>query len=114
MNIKLKRTIEQYFLVLVWIATMVSCFEDFPGNIESDKFTDLKSIKIVNAGASGTEVLEGNIDENTKTITFPRLDTLSDFSNIKFEAITSEGAQLEKDVVAIPYESGKTQTDIYL
>lgn len=114
MNMKLKRTIGQFFLGLVGMATMVSCSEDFPGNIESDKFTDLKSIKIVNAGASGTEVLEGIIDENTKTITFPRLDTLSDFSNIKFEAITSEGAQLEKDVVAIPYESGKTQTDIYL
>lgn len=114
MNMKLKRTIGQFFLGLFGIATMVSCSEDFPGNIESDKFTDLKSIKIVNAGASGNEVLEGNIDENTKTITFPRLDTLSDFANIKFEAVTSEGAQLEKEVVAIPYESGKTQTEIYL
>ncbi len=114
MNMKLKRTIGQFFLGLVGMATMVSCSEDFPGNIESDKFTDLKSIKIVNAGASGNEVLDGTIDENTKTITFPRLDTLSDFSNIKFEAITSEGAQLEKDVVAIPYESGRTQTEIYL
>lgn len=114
MNMKLKRTIGQFFLGLFGIATMVSCSEDFPSNIESDQFTDLKAIKIVNAGASGNEVLDGTIDENTKTITFPRLDTLSDFSNIKFEAVTSEGAQLEKDVVAIPYQSGRTQTEIYL
>lgn len=114
MKKKLNRTIGQFFLGLLGIVALASCSEDFPSNVESDKFTDLKSIKIVNAGPNGSEVLEGTIDENTKTITFPRIDTLSDFSNIKFEAVTSTGAQLEKDVVTIPYESGKTQAEIFL
>lgn len=110
----LNRSIGGLMLAFVGLASFSSCSEDFPGNVESDKFTDLKSIRIVNAGASGNEILEGTIDENTKSITFPRIDTLSDFNNIKFEAVTSDGAQLEKDVFAIPFESGDTQKEVYL
>jgi hypothetical protein len=82
--------------------------------VESDKFVELKSISIVNAGAQGNEILEGTINESTKIITFPRLDTLTDFSAVKFEAVTSEGAKLEKDVVEIPFQSGDSQKDIIL
>ena len=114
MKIALNRSIGGLVLAFIGFAMFTSCSEDFPGNVESDKYTDLKSIRIVNAGASGNEVLEGQVDESTKTITFPRIDTLSDFNNIKFEAVTSDGAQLEKDVYAIPFESGDTQREIYL
>lgn len=113
MKIALNRSIGGLVLAFIGFAMFTSCSEDFPGNVESDKFTDLKSIRIVNAGASGNEVLEGEVDESTKTITFPRIDTLSDFNNIKFEAVTSDGAKLEKDVYAIPFESGDTQREIY-
>ena len=114
MKMKWNRSIGGLMLACIGLASFTSCSEDFPGNIESDKYTDLKSIRIVNAGASGSEILEGTIDENTKSITFPRIDTLSDFDNIKFEAVTSDGAKLEKDVFEIPYESGDTQKEIYL
>ena len=101
-------------IILVVFVVFSSCTEDFPGNVESDKFTDLKSIKIVNAGASGDEELEGTIDEATKSIMFPRLDTLTDFSAVRFEAVTSTGAVLENEVISIPYQSGDSQKDIFL
>ncbi|MBD1430655.1 MULTISPECIES: DUF4623 domain-containing protein [Sphingobacterium] len=109
-----KHTIGRLLLAFISIASFISCTEDFPGNVESDKYTDLKSIRIVNAGASGQEILEGQINQNTKSITFPRIDTLSDFENIKFEAITSEGSKLEKEIFEIPYQSGDTQREIIL
>jgi len=110
----LNRSISGLLLAFSGVAMFTSCSDDFPSNVDSDKFTELKSIRIVNAGASGDQILEGDVDENSKSITFPRIDTLSDFENLRFEAITSDGAQLEKEVYAIPYESGDTQREIYL
>ena len=62
---------------------LIACSEDFPGNVESKEFVELKSIKITNAGASGKEVLEGRVDENTKSIWFPRVEPDTDFSNFR-------------------------------
>ena len=112
MKMKFNRSLSAALLALTSFIGLSSCSEDFPTNVESDKYTDLKSIRIVNAGASGTEVLEGVIDEDKKTISFPRLDTLTDFDNVKFEAVTSEGASLEKEVVSIPFTSGDAQREI--
>lgn len=114
MKITWNRSISGLILAMVSLASFTSCSEDFPGNVESDKFTDLKSISIVNAGPNGNEVLVGTIDENSKSISFPRIDTLSDFSKIQFEAVTSDGAQLEKNIFSIPFRSGDTQKDIIL
>ncbi len=114
MKMNFNHTLGGILLAFVSFVGITSCSDDFPVNVESDKFTDLKSIKIVNAGESGTDVLEGVINESTKTITFPRLDTLTDFSAVKFEAVTSEGSQLEKDIIEIPYQSGDSQKDIFL
>ncbi|WP_164111014.1 MULTISPECIES: DUF4623 domain-containing protein [Sphingobacterium] len=111
---KLKSYIGKAVLATFVGTTLFACSDDFPENVSSDKYTDLKSIKITNAGASGTEVLEGVINEDTKVISFPRVDTLSDFSSLRFEAVTSEGAALEKSVFTIPYESGDTETDVIL
>ena len=110
----LNRSISGLLLAFSGVAMFTSCSDDFPSNVESDKLTELKSIRIVNAGPSGDQILEGDVDENSKSITFPRIDTLSDFENIRFEAITSDGAKLEKEVYTIPYESGDTQREIYL
>lgn len=114
MKMNFNRTIGGVLIALIGFVGFTSCSDDFPSNVESDKYTDLKSVKIVNAGAQGNEVLEGTIDEATKTITFPRLDTLTDFSAVKFEAVTSDGATLEKDVVNIPFQKGDTQRDVIL
>src|SRR5690606_26572884 len=97
----LKNSIGCMLLSLVGLTTITSCSEDFPSNVESDKFTDLKEIRIINAGPNGDQVLEGEINELTKTIRFPQLDTLSDLENVKFEAVLSDGATLEKDVFAL-------------
>lgn len=114
MKMNFNQTIGGILLAFVSFVGFTSCSEDFPKNMESDKYTDLKSIKIVNAGPLGNEVLEGSIDEKTKTITFPRLDTLTDFSGVIFQAETSEGAKLEKDTIAIPFQSGDASKDIFL
>lgn len=114
MKVNFSRLSGGVLLAFIGFIGLSSCSEDFPVSIESDKYTDLKSIKIVNAGADGNEILEGTIDELTKTIIFPRLDTLTDFSAVKFEAVTSDGARLENYEIAIPYQSGDSQKDVFL
>lgn len=114
MKIIFNHSIRGLFMSLIGLVAFTSCSEDFPGNVESDKFTDLKAIRILNAGAAGNQVLEGDIDEKTKVIRFPKMDTLTNFSNIKFEAEASNGAFLEKTEFSIPYQSGDTKTDINL
>lgn len=114
MKINFNRILGGGLLAFISLISLSSCSEDFPVNIESDKFVELKSIRIVNAGAAGNEVLNGTIDESTKTITFPRLDTLTNFAAVRFEAETSEGARLENDVIQIPFQTGDSQRDIIL
>lgn len=94
---------------------MTSCKDDLPGAIDSsDQFTVLKSIKIVNSGENGNTVIIGTVNEDTKTITFPRLDTLSDFSNVKFETDLSEGAILDKESYAVPFQEGESERTIVI
>ncbi|ERJ57891.1 DUF4623 domain-containing protein [Sphingobacterium paucimobilis] len=101
-------------ILAVVSAFFSSCSEDFPSSVESKQFADIESIRIVNAGAGGNQILEGNVDELTKIITFPRLDTLTDFSKLKFEATTSNGSKLEQDEFSVPYQSGDTEKSVYL
>ncbi|MGI8601165.1 MAG: DUF4623 domain-containing protein [Chitinophagaceae bacterium] len=106
--------ISKYSLLLfsILLVTVWACKKDYPGNVESPDEVELKSIKIINAGAAGNTVVEGVIDEVNKTISFPRLDTLTDFSKIKFEGVMSSGAKFDQDSYAWnfnPGESEKTQ-----
>src|SRR5690606_8685379 len=114
MKMKLNRSIGAIVIALIGLAGFTSCSEDIAGNVESDRFTDLKGIRIINAGESGTDVIDGSVDENKKTITFPRLDTLTDFSKLQFEVETSDGASLENSVYEIPYQSGDTEKEIII
>lgn len=114
MKMKLNRPFAALVVALIGFVGFTSCSDDFPSNVESDKFADLKAIRIVNAGASGTEVVEGTIDENKKTISFPRLDTLTNFAELKFEVETSDGSHLEKEVYNVPYASGDEKKEIFL
>ena len=92
-------------MILVFIT---SCTKEFPTNVESPDAVELKSIRIVNAGASGTDVVDGVVDENTKTVSFPRLDTLTDFANLKFEAEMSAGAKLDQETYAWDFAEGES------
>lgn len=99
-------------LGLIGVMIFNSCSEDFPENIESSKMTVLKSIKIVNAGADGSTVIEGVIDENKKTVWFPRVDPETDVSAIRFEIEASEGAVLETDTYAFPFGEGDAEKTV--
>ena len=92
-------------MMLVFVT---SCTKEFPSNVESPDAVELMSIRIVNAGANGNDVVEGVIDENLKTISFPRLDTLTDFANLKFEAVMSPGAKLDQETYEFDFAEGES------
>lgn len=106
--------ISKYWTVfpLAVLLFLFSCEEDLPTNIESDDGVLLESIKIVNAGADGSQVVEGVIDEVSKTVSFPRLDTLTDFSNLQFEAEMSPGAMLDQESYDVGFEDGESARTI--
>jgi len=88
---------------------LTSCKDDLPGPLDtSSNITVLKAIKIVNAGANGDMVLEGVVDEDKKTVSFPRIEPETDFSNLKFEAELSNGAKLDKESYDIAFEEGQS------
>ncbi|MDR3350089.1 MAG: DUF4623 domain-containing protein [Prevotellaceae bacterium] len=84
-------------LLATIVAMSVSCNneETYP---ESPDLTVIYNISIANAGAQGNQVLVGTVDEINKEITFPDVDTLTDFSRIRFTAELPEGARLDEDV----------------
>lgn len=104
------KQISNYGLMLtaMMLVFVTSCTKDFPTNVESADEVVLKSIKIINAGENGNTVVEGEIDENLKTVSFPRLDTATDFSNIRFEAEMSNGAKLDKESYAWNFGEGES------
>ena len=93
---------------------LIACSEDFPSNVESKEFVELKSIKITNAGPLGNEVLVGRVDENTKSIWFPRVEPDTDFSKLKFEVELSDGAMLDKDFYEVVIEEGQAEKDLII
>lgn len=86
---------------------MVSCGEDLPVNVDSSNEVILKSIKILNAGESGNIVLEGRVDEDAKTVWFPRVDPETNVSAVRFEAQLSDGAKLDKETYSFEFEEGQ-------
>jgi len=92
-------------MMLVFVS---SCTKDYPKNMDSPDEVVLKSIKIVNAGAAGNTVVEGTIDEDKKTVSFPRLSTETDFSQIRFEAEMSNGAKLDQPSYAFNFAEGES------
>lgn len=93
----------------ILLLTVFACTKEYPKNVDSPNEVVLKSIKIVNAGANGNTVVEGVIDEVNKTVTFPRLDTLTDFSKIKFQAEMSSGATLDQDFYSWNFGAGESE-----
>ncbi|MBB5441300.1 hypothetical protein HDC92_005007 [Pedobacter sp. AK017] len=94
---------------------LASCKDDYPVAPDtSSNMTVLNSIKLMNAGANGATVLQGVVDENTKTVTFPRIEPGTDFSNLKFEADLSPGAKLNQETYPVTFEEGQTEKVIVL
>lgn len=103
--------ISKYWMIIASVLIMqlvISCQKKYPGNVESSDEVVLKSIKIINVGASGNQVLEGVIDEQWKTVTFPRIDPQTDFSQVKFQAEMSNGALLDKETYAFAFGEGES------
>ena len=111
---KIKNNIYKWVIPvsILLMGFLLACSESYPDNIESTNYTVLESIKIVNAGANGNTELEGRIDENTKTIWFPRIDPATNVSAIRFEATMSAGAKLDKEEYAFDFEEGKDSKSI--
>lgn len=101
------------FGLLSWLF-FYSCTDNYPVNIDSPDEVILKSIKILNSGSDGNTVLEGRIDENTKTIWFPRIDPETNLSAIRFQAEMSDGAKLEKESYIFDFEEGKDSKTIVI
>lgn len=98
------------FIALICLS---ACEKDLPSALDtSDKLTVLSAIKIINGGANGSTVLEGVIDETDKTISFPRIDPATDFSKLQFEAVLSDGAQLDKEIYPVTFADGETEKTI--
>lgn len=111
------KTYSKYIWILVGLLIgvgLTGCQDKFPSNVESSDLTVLKSIKILNAGPEGNQVVEGVVDENTKRIKFPRILPESDLKNLKFEATMSDGAQLEKDTYELNFEEGESEKTIVI
>ena len=102
--------ISKYWVMVaaVMLVFITSCKKEYPVNVESSDAVELKSIRIVNAGANGNTVVEGEIDENLKTVSFPRLDTATDFNNLRFEAEMSNGATLDKETYEFNFGEGES------
>lgn len=97
-------------LLLVMAITLISCKDSLPTGIDSfDKYTVLTSIRLMNAGPNGDIVLEGSIDQEKKEVSFPKIDPTTDFSNLRFEAVMSDGAKLEKEVYSFTFGEGDTE-----
>ncbi|MBD1427441.1 DUF4623 domain-containing protein [Sphingobacterium arenae] len=97
------------------LSVLFSCEDDLPGVMDTtSQMTELKAIKIVNVGEAGNGVVEGTINEVTKEVSFPRLDTLTDFEHLRFEALLSDGAKLDQETYSVVFEEGKTEKVIVL
>lgn len=90
---------------------LAGCSDDYPSATENPYANDLLSIKILNSGAEGNIEVEGTIDEDAKTIKFPKLDKESDFANLKISATMSDGASLDPatDVLDFSMDEATTQ-----
>lgn len=115
MNMKIVNNLTKISLFCIALLTLVfgGCQQDLPNAMDTtDKVTEIKSIKIVNAGVAGNEVLEGTVNETTKEITFPRLDPETDLNAIRFEIEASNGARLDQEAYQFAFEEGESSKRI--
>lgn len=92
----------------------VSCEKELPSQVEQPYDTEISAISIVNAGADGTTVMEGRIDEENKMIDFKRIVPETDFSKLQVKATLSDGAVLENDVFDFSMDEETTEKTLVL
>ena len=115
MNLIYKTSKTGLLAIFMALLILASCKEDYPAAPDtSANMTVLNSIKIVNAGADGNTVLTGVVDENTKTVTFPRIEPTTDFSKLQFEAELSAGAKLDKETYPVTFAEGESEKVIVI
>ena len=92
-------------------ALLSGCADDYPSATVYPYATDLLGLKIINAqdGSGNTVQLEGTIDEDKKTVKFPRVNIATDFSKIVVEAKTSDGAKLTHDTIDFSMDEETTE-----
>ncbi len=93
---------------------LTGCADDYPSAVVSPYDTDLLSIKIINAGANGDQTVIGTIDEDAKTIKFPRLDLSTNFSSLRVSATVSDGAALKDSVFDFSMDEEDTHKTLLL
>lgn len=102
-------------MALVALVSFASCSESFPDAVDSTgNQTVLKSIKIINAGGQGNVVSVGVIDEQKKTISFPRIDPKSNLAGLKFEITSSDGSKLERESYDFGFTEGDTEKTLII
>lgn len=96
-------------LIIPFCLTMVSCEDDksYPDTTADE--TVIYSIKILNAGIGGNEVVIGTVDENRKEITFPEVHMETDLSKVKFEIEGSDRAHLDSVEYSFIVPEGASQ-----
>lgn len=115
MKLKYKTSKIGLLVTFMGLLTLASCKDDLPEALDtSSNVTILNSIKIVNAGANGATTLQGVIDEDTKTVSFPRIDPNTDFSKLKLEAGLSNGAKLSQETYPVTFEDGQSEKVIVI
>ncbi len=96
-------------LIVPFCLIFASCDNDpdYPDTTLDE--TVLQKIRIVNGGLSGTEIIEGTVNENTKEISFPEVHMESDLSHVKFEIEASDRAHLDSTEYNFVVVEGATQ-----
>lgn len=100
---------------LSWILTLITtfafaaCSSDDDGMDTSAYFTQIKEISILNAGSNGDQLISGVIDEDKKTVSFPRIDPETDLSAIRFDVVLSDGAKLDKETYRFSIDEGESE-----
>jgi hypothetical protein len=108
------KNIKKYIALFIipFCAMMISCNdEDKYDTSDSPNLTYIKNIRILNVADT---VIHGKINELTKEIKFPKLDSLSDLSTVKFAADLPEGAYLDQETYDFTVAEGETQKQLTL
>jgi hypothetical protein len=91
---------------------MLSCEDDkdYDAIDTSADETVIYSIKLLNAGIDGDEVIDGIVDENTKEITLTRrVAPETDLTKLRFEAKVSDRASLDSVTYNFSVSEGESQ-----
>lgn len=86
-------------LIIGLILISISCSEKYPSVPPSDYLAEMTEIRIVNGGPNGDEVIIGEINQDTKMISFPKINTdTKNLGALKIDGTFVDGSSLDKDV----------------